>query len=187
VCVLPIHTVHENRLIKGKRMKRNRIYNDLDKGDPICKFGPGGDFVSEWPVRGNKSPIAMENPLSKVLATIAEMIGTKIPPELLTVKDVKPDTSIKKLIKSNLEKEKQPGEKSSRTNNASSTAGTKANSKLRGQPMLFSDVRRACRTVRRKSHYRIRTYRSSSRKRTSQQFKGQGTLFEINGSSQSAA
>ena len=56
-----------------------------------------------------------------------------------------------------------------------------------GQATLFADDRRAGRKTRRKSNHRIRAYRGTSKKRANQQVKGQGTLFEVNGPSQSAA
>ena len=30
-------------------MKKNNRFSNYD-GPPVCRFGPGGDFVTDWPV-----------------------------------------------------------------------------------------------------------------------------------------
>ena len=59
--------------------------NNLSGGTirDLCKFGPGGDYTSAWPIDESNLPSVGGNSLSKALATIAEVIGTTIHPELL--------------------------------------------------------------------------------------------------------
>jgi hypothetical protein len=46
---------------------------------PLCKFGPGGDFVHEMsPKEALSSAPIHDNPLGKVLEVIAEMIGAAL-------------------------------------------------------------------------------------------------------------
>ena len=170
-------------------MKQKRFGNfNLGSDEPVCKFGPGGDFVREWPAR-KKAPKQKENPLGEVLATIAEILGTTIRPELPAAVDGHWDIGINKLFKGNPFKEETSGadNRSNRNDQSASTGSFKSNSNVRAEPLLFADDRRAGRKVKRKPNYRIRTYRSTSKKRVSSQCKGQGTLFEINGASQPAA
>ncbi len=170
-------------------MKQDRFGNfNLGGDEPVCKFGPGGDFVREWPAR-KKVPKQKENPLSKVLTTIAEILGTTICSELPAAADGHWDIGINKLFKGSPFKEEtsDADNRSNQNDQSASTGSVKSNSNVRGEPLLFADDRRACRKVKRKPNYRIRTYRSASKKGTAAQCEGQGTLFEINGASQPAA
>ena len=66
---------------------------------PICKFGPGGDYVSAWPAVPLYSIAAAEpNPLGRVLETIARMIGLAAPQQLDLLKScaTPPTRSFKK-------------------------------------------------------------------------------------------
>ena len=169
-------------------MNRDRFGNLNNRNDgPVCKFGPGGDFIRQWPKPKSKVPPEMDNPLGKILSAIAEMIGTTIHPELLT--QVDGPYNINGQLDTNLIKEKTSGAdtKSDNTDNTAATGRSKANSKLPSQSMLFGDDCRTRRPVRRKPHYRIRTHRGASKKRSADKLKGQGTLFEVNPTSQSAA
>ena len=59
-------------------MKRN------ESNVPLCRFGPGGDFVEDWPERAPEPVEPAADPLRKVLSTIARMIGATLAPELIT-------------------------------------------------------------------------------------------------------
>ncbi len=170
-------------------MKQNRFGNiNLGMEVPICKFGPGGDFVREWPARKKVSK-SMKNQLGEVLVTIAEILGATISPELLAAADGHCDISINKLFKgtSFTEKTSDADNGSKRNDQSSSTGSVNSNINVQGEALLFSDDRRARRKVKRKPNYRIRTHRRSSKKRVSVQLEGQGTLFEINGAREPAA
>ena len=61
-------------------MKPNRFEN---KNRPLCKFGPGGEYVSTWPGNGKDYSEKNCNSLSKVLSTIAGILGAAINADLL--------------------------------------------------------------------------------------------------------
>jgi len=166
---------------------------------PVCRFGPGGDYVYDWPAKSAQPPARQPNPLNKVLAAIADLMGTTISPELMIQTQmpvyIAADSTVKQddadierptnhLIN---QKESSAGNKPNRTNYAASTAGPSAGSKVRSQPMLFSDDSGISRGPKRKPHHRIRAHRRAAKKRAGYSLKGQGTLFEINGPGQSAA
>ena len=62
-------------------MKR---FNRTNKSNPLCKFGPGGDYVSEWDTPNASPPPCKESHLGQVLNVIAEIIGATVQPEILT-------------------------------------------------------------------------------------------------------
>ena len=166
-------------------MVSNRFNNEIN--EPLCKFGPGGDFVTNWPEGSYKRRERIDNPLGRVLEAIADIIGATVKPELIS--EITQKTDIKRLINANTEREDitSAAEESSGANHAETTGGAEADSTIRGEPMLFADDRGTCRRVRRKPNHRIRTYHRASKKRTADKFDGQGTLFDLDAQSQSAA
>jgi len=164
-------------------MDRRNLWADINS-DPLCKFGPGGDFVKDWSVGRVKLTETDKNPVSTILAMIAGMLGTAVRAEIL-MEEAEPE----KTGNCDFGKEKTSGAGKQRNipNHTEAARRAKADSELRKEPMLFSDDRGIGTTVGHKPKYRIRTCRRSSRKGASDSVKGQGTLFEINGAGQSAA
>ena len=174
------------RGFQGKvKMVSNRFNNEIN--EPLCKFGPGGDFNQHWPPDNSKIRPLADNPIGRVLMTIADIIGATIKPELINQLTQKPD--IKRLINANTEREDKASAapKTSRTNHAETTGGTEADSAVRGEPMLFADDCGTGRRVRRKPNHRIRAYHRAAKKAAADKFDGQGTLFDLDATSQSAA
>ncbi len=165
-------------------MDRNRA-ND-GGGGSLCRFGPGGEFVHHWPGKDAKQTAITDNPIGRVLSTIAEMIGATIEPNLFG--EITDSANIEVTINKKKVKENSTGaSKDQHSHNPPTVGGTKVALANRGQTMLFADNRRTRRKTGRKSNHPIRAYRGASRKRSGQQVKGQGTLFEVNGPSQTAA
>ena len=135
---------------------------------PVCRFGPGGDYVKDWPAKKSQLPEPESNPLGKVLALIVDVMGTTVSGELMI-------------------QSQGPTDEPDHTNYTASTAGAEDSSRISAEPMLFADDSRSSRGVRHKPHYRIRAYRRSSRKRTARKIDTQATLFEVDTQSQSAA
>lgn len=169
-------------------MDRGRF--DAFKDEPICKFGPGGDYVRAWPGKagGNPSPAA-ENPLRKVLESLADIIRGRV--DIASVGDIRiegpQEVSVCEIVNEKREEnhvatDKQPG-----TGYAETTGNTQAHPAVRAEPLLFADDSRVGAGGRRKSNHRIRAHRKTAKKRAAQKIDGQGTLFEIDCTSQSAA
>ncbi len=58
---------------------------DLHKQtEPVCKFGPGGDFVTVWPKEPTPSPQPATNHLAKFLTSIAEIMTALLGSEFNT-------------------------------------------------------------------------------------------------------
>ena len=56
---------------------------DKRNSQPLCRFGPGGEYVSDWTLQSDSNAISKAGKLGKVLATLGEMIGATFNPELL--------------------------------------------------------------------------------------------------------
>ncbi len=127
---------------------------------PVCKFGPGGDFVSIWPERfaGLYEPLMGEpgrHRLARLREALAGVIG------LTTEKTAEMERS-------------GYASDGSRTAYAGVAAGTEGGGRLRGQAMLFADDSRA---AGHKSKHRVRAYRRAAKKRAALEFGKQGSLF----------
>lgn len=167
---------------------------------PVCRFGPGGDYVKDWPAKKNQLPVPESNSLGKVLALIADVMGTTVSSELMIQSQgplyigadgqaKKPDADIEKPTDNHLLREKQSGaaNKFDHTSYAASTAGSKDSSRISAEPMLFADDSRSSRGAVHKPHHRIRAHRRSPKKRSANRNTKQATLFEVNPTSQSVA
>ncbi len=164
-------------------------FNIDDGKQPLCKFGPGGEYVYNWPGENDALATAGKNPLGRILSALAQIIGATINCELLSEFQSAADAEIKNAVKGKLPKEKteSANKKPPKPNYSTTIRGAKANKTFPAQPMLFADNGRTGRRVRNKPANRLRAHRRTSRKKAACKIKGQGTLFEINGTSQSAA
>jgi hypothetical protein len=150
---------------------------------PLCKFGPGGDFVHELSPKEVLPKAATQgNPLGKVLEIIAEMVGAAIGPELL-LDCVQPLNIDQKELDFTIKAEKTKNE-----NNQSglhyyhpqTTGRTSGNRCVSKQAMLFADDGRSSPFPGHKAPHRIRACRRTTRKRADRivvQRQGSGTLF----------
>jgi len=164
-------------------MNRKQLNNGHLR-QPLCRFGPGGDYTKDWPLRGEAVKRENENPIGKVLSVIADIIGATVSPETLAEMQSQVDVEIKSYNIAKLEGSKV---EQSKPDNPKTAGSSKRHRPVRGQTMLFSDDRRDSARAKRKPHNRIRAYRRPSRKKASHQIEGQGTLFETYGASTTAA
>ena len=148
---------------------------------PICKFGPGGDFVSVWRgeslVSGRSSP----NRLYKLLVSLSELIALLLGLEPASTSFV--PTGVHHLTGRILAEEEKVkyGVRNSKAVGRAYAAPTtiiESNRRFQGEPMLFADDRGIGVGVGRKSKHRIRAYRRAAKKKPAFQVPGQGSLFE---------
>ena len=153
-----------------------------EKNIPLCRFGPGGDFVSDWPME----PLSQEQigigPIGKTLSKLAEIIGAVIAPELIG--QIK-EANI--LQVNNLKENIESAHCTSGDNHAETTSNAKANQTVSAEPILFGDDTGISSPVRRKPNNRVRTRRSVKRKSVAASRPWQGTLFETYGPSTQVA
>jgi hypothetical protein len=159
-------------------MKR---FSQTNKNAPLCKFGPGGDYVDEWDAPGVSAPQPKESHLGQVLNVIAEIIGATVQPEILTeiacALPVEADN--KKPLSKKISFQEKTADGSQQTNHAQAARNTSAGQKLSKEPMLFCDDWGAGGSAKHQPNHRIRTHRRASRKRDAGPINGQGTLFTI--------
>lgn len=159
-------------------MQTNNFYSDNDK-NPLCRFGPGGEFVSDWPINESDLLTENKNPLGRVLNSIANMIGATIIPDFITV--IAPTTATHLLTNQNRrikEKTQSDSDKIFKTDHAKTIADTKLAGSIPDQPTLFGDNSGTGTRTWNKQNYRIRTYRRAARKKPPLSRDWQGTLFE---------
>ena len=149
--------------------------------EPVCRFGPGGDFISVWPGEYNASSQPSSSGLGKLLTLLGEMITAVLGSELNSPSGVA--TSVHCLagqIPAEEEKLKH-AVRDSRTDEASYSAPTpviESSGRFQGEPMLFGDDWGTGIGAGRKPKHRIRAYRRTSKKRHAFSLPGQGSLFE---------
>ena len=152
--------------------KFNRYFDENDI--PVCRFGPGGDFVADWPPR-EKFPT---DPISKILETIAKIIGTVITPELLQRSNA--DKINFALIDAEqiLNTEDKIDFNQSDESDTKTVTSAQADRKLPQEPMLFDNDTGTGSIAGHKQNHGIRAHRRPKRKRTSFGTIRQGSLFE---------
>ena len=163
-------------------MDKKRFSKDVSD-EPLCKFGPGGDYVRSWPPEPIGKTAALENPIGKLLATIGQIISATVKPELIG--EITAGYAISGPNQINAYKEMSHG--ATRTDNATTAKSAKPGIGTGAKQLLFADDSGSGRRARRKPNNRIRTHRRVAKKRTYRQDNRQGTLFEDNFVSQPAA
>ena len=153
-----------------------------EKNRPLCRFGPGGDFVSDWPAEALCQEQIGIGSLGKTLSRITEIIGAVIVPELIGQRK---EANI--LLGNNFKESIESVHYTSGDNHAETTANAGANQTVSREPTLFGDDTGVSSPVRRKPNNRIRARRSVKKKSSASSCPWQGTLFETyNQSSQVA-
>jgi hypothetical protein len=161
--------------------KFNRYFDEKDM--PACRFGPGGDFFTDWPARVTKDS---RQPIGSILAAIAKMLDTAITTELLQ------DSTIEKInlainstqltadMEDKFDVNKSIYGEQGRTNepDAQTAPGAQTCRKLSQEPMLFDNASGAGSIAGHKSNNGIRAHRRPKRKRIAFSASRQGSLFE---------
>ena len=150
--------------------------------EPICRFGPGGDYVHNWPPSTYQTGQPNQNPLSRVLASLSEIIAAMLGSEFdsTAVSSTNIQTSAQQI-----RRRKERLEYAVTLNKADApadpapVANIKGNFKVHGQPMLFADDWRVGEQAGHKPKHRVRAHRRTPKKRPAFAPSG-GTLFEPN-------
>ena len=138
------------------------MYERMNREDePLCRFGPGGDYVSFWPGEGEEINDGQSQQLTRLLTGLAEIIGAITG----TGQKGKLDYAVKE----------DDGQLSV---DAETATIIKGDFRIQDEPMLFTDDRGTGGRTGHKPKHRIRTHKRTSKKRSSSGQSGQGTLFE---------
>ena len=147
---------------------------------PLCKFGPGGEFVAAWQP-GLPQSFTMSNPLARLLASAVEIaavvFGLRRSSAFVQLGDASgPDEP----TDSHTEKARNAIEHS-RSFGATDTPAApiiKDDRRFSRESLLFPDVRRNGRRIEDKPKHHIRAYRGAAKKGAAVRFVKQGTLFD---------
>lgn len=147
--------------------------------EPLCKFGPGGDFLSVW--RPELPESREQNCIEKLFASTIEIAAV-----LLGYGRTNPyvaliNTSGTGEPTLHHKEDKKDAVKFNRIRHpahAASARITPDDSRISAEPMLFPDVGRNGSSIKHQPKHRIRTYQRTPRKRTAVRFVQQGSLFE---------
>jgi len=155
------------------RMKDDRN----ERTEPVCKFGPGGDYVSFWPPGSYELPRLSTNSLTKVLLSLSKIIENLVGSESGNIlagraanRFVCGKGDFEDVVKSSTTD--KPGHPASNAVIKDDRAGP-------GEPMLFADDWRAGGRAGHKPKHHIRAHRRTAKKRVSVSLSGQGSLFEL--------
>jgi hypothetical protein len=153
--------------------KNERFENE--ENFPVCRFGPGGDFVTDWPYTVQKKP---RRPISSLLKTIAKMLDAVITEELLNSSTIEKinlainDTKLTADLENKIDLNK------SDESNAPAASGIEVGGQLQTQQMLFDNASGTVRSAGHKPNHSVRAHRRIKRKRTAFSQPWQGSLFE---------
>jgi hypothetical protein len=158
-------------------MDRQRPDTNFEYLGPICKFGPGGEYVSNWPAVPLYNATPQDNPLARVLDTIARMVGLSPTQSLALQTRRAHDPQIQKLIQKRREKNERAAKQNSPAYAAPITV-VGDDGPFSGKPTLFSDDTGTGFAPQHKPNHRIRASRRPARKRFAGGMLKQGSLFE---------
>jgi hypothetical protein len=152
---------------------RNGFLNDGNV--PLCRFGPGGGYVTNWPARVSK---ASKKPISSVLDTLAKMLDTVINEELLQNSTLlKINNAIQNAQLTDFTEDEVEYDKSNDVNTPS-VSGFETGGQLQAQQMLFDNASGVSKPAGHKQNHSIRAHRRLKRKGSSFSRPWQGSLFE---------
>jgi hypothetical protein len=150
------------------------------QAEPLCKFGPGGDFIAVWQPEASES-YEPSNCLAKLLTSAVEVVAV-----VLGLKRASPYVFLRNAFCSDeltvcrKEKAKNAVENSEAhdTTDPAPTTATEDGGLFSGEPMLFPNLSRNGSRIKHQPKHRIRTYRRASKKGSALRFSKQGSLFE---------
>jgi len=149
---------------------------NIHRIDPVCRFGPGGDFVRPWPCNPEDYLQQSQSPLTRLLCSIAKMVGTNN----VQAEDVRNNYPIG-------EDENEPVQTNNCRANSPADTNPQDNSEFCGQILLFADDRRVGKQAEHKPKHRIRAHRRTAKKRPALRIAAQGSLFKADSQSAKTA
>lgn len=149
--------------------------------EPLCKFGPGGDFVALWRPELTES-CELSNPLVRLLAAavevVAAILGLRRSGAFVRLGSTSGLNELSGCHKERIVNAVESSEARD-TTDPSPTPAPEDGGLLSGEPMLFPDLRRNGIRIEHKPKHRIRAYHRAAKKGPALRFSKQGTLFDV--------
>ena len=147
------------------------------QAEPLCKFGPGGDFVAAWEPEPSERPDVLVRLLGSGVEALAAAFGLKRAGE-----DVPLSSSLcpNEPAVRNTEKLNDAIENSTArdSTDAASAPATANGSPFPGEPLLFPDLGRYGLRIRHQPKHRVRAPRRAAKIGPAFRIPKQGSLFE---------
>jgi len=148
--------------------------------EPLCKFGPGGDFEVAWRPEPPEIVATLNRPLrllSAVLEVLVVMLGFRRTGAHISWTN---HACGREVIDFDREKAKNAAQNSKlgRTAYAPATTVAENGGAVSPEPMLFPDLGGDGVRAKHKPKHRIRTHRRVAKKGSALRFAEQGSLFE---------
>src|SRR3972149_5734901 len=162
--------------------RRELLGYKYDPTEPLCKFGPGGEFVSYWPPRPDDYSRIRPNALTKLLNKLVPLVKTAPaqpsqihqPPTAAT-----PAEQEQHIISSKEQFENAANHHAAdRAAHAPPASIIKGDNLFSGQHILFPDDSRDRRGVAHKPKHCLRAHRRTAKKGFTAGCPRQGSLFE---------
>jgi len=141
------------------------------QAEPLCKFGPGGDFVAVWEPKPSQCAEVVARLLSSTFEALAAAFGLK-----RSTLPICPNEQ----ADLHMEKSNDAIENSTaRDSTDAASAPAPANGGMfSGEPLLFPDFGRDGIRIKHKPKHRIRTSHRATKKGAAFRIPKQGSLFE---------
>jgi len=149
-----------------------------DTSEPLCKFGPGGDFVSYWPPKPGMRPSTLTDLLNKLIPIVKAAAAQQAQPHQSNIMAASTDQKqhiISPKEQFGNEASRDPDDKPA---NAPTATIINGDTLFSGQQMLFPDDSRTRRPAKHKPKHRLRAHRRTAKKTLAAGLPGQGSLFE---------
>ena len=156
----------------------DRNKNTDGRDIPICRFGPGGDYVDDWPLKIDYTPQIDAGPIGKLLEHIACFMGVNVE-GLNDIPNGSETIELSTKQVKNKDDIKEPSHEPAMASNAQTNTNSANHSRYTEQPTLFYDSRPTRKSAGQKPKHSLRARRRTKRKRSSCQGSSwQGSLFE---------
>jgi hypothetical protein len=153
------------------------------KNEPLCRFGPGGDFVWSWVPEQQPLEHSRSGSIVELFRCIIETISALLSLELVNEETGRNRRESLILHSKETISDECRDSRSSMLTDTEKNPAAQINTKFPGEPMLFPDFRGTGIKTWHKSKHSIRTHRRTAKKKTAVSLSGQGTLFDPNGQS----
>jgi hypothetical protein len=142
-----------------------------NQAEPLCKFGPGGDFVAAW----EPKPSVYAEALARLLGSAVEALAAAFGLKRVTTLVCSNEPTVNNTEKSNDAIENSTAHDSA---DAASTPASANDSMFSREPLLFPDLGRNGIQIKHKPKHRIRASRRTAKKGAAFRIPKQGSLFE---------
>ena len=149
--------------------------------EPLCKFGPGGDFVAVWQPELTQTR-ALPRPLAGVLAgaveIVAAIIGLNRRSDPVGSNAASSEDKLTGCYEERIANAVESRETRD-TTDASPVSASEDGGVLSGEPMLFPDLGRDGIRTEPKPKHRLRARHRAAKERPALRLAQQGTLFDV--------